>query len=129
MKIGPWLSIIAVALAYWLLSLLAVFYLTAPNWLFDVDFAQRHQAPATLIALSGSLERFHKAHGRYPTMEEGLRALKCGDKADYCIRRTYDPWGNEVRYRVPARYSKAGFDLWIEVPSEHGEPSEMIGNW
>ena len=89
-----------------ILSLLA--YMVAPRLMGVMGKAKPKIAQADLANLGTALDLFYLDVGRYPTTEEGLKALvvKPGDLAGwagpYLKRGTpKDPWGREYIYKCP----------------------------
>jgi general secretion pathway protein G len=79
--------------------------------------AQRKAVMADIENLRQALDAFRRDTGRYPSTEEGLRALTeepaarlPGWRGPYWKFRTNDPWGNPYRYSQPGRQGKP-FDL------------------
>ena len=51
-----------------------------------------------------ALDTYYAIHGAYPTMREGLAALRKpadGFEAGIMTSEMVDPWGNPYEYRVP----------------------------
>ena len=80
------------------------------------------QTKITESFVNGSLQTplmtFKLAVGRYPTTEEGLKALLEAPEAvsdrwkgPYVRNLPADPWGNPYQYRCPAVKSKDGYDV------------------
>ena len=77
---------------------------------------------AQITQLEAALEFFRIDNARYPTTEEGLRALVSPPPAlahsyrqgGYLQRGVVptDPWGNSYQYLAPGRHNPTGFDLW-----------------
>ena len=74
--------------------------------------------------------------GRYPTTEEGIKALETAPdslgerwKGPYVRNLPLDPWGNPYKYRFPAQKSKDDYDLWSNGPDGQPDTEDDIGNW
>ena len=106
-----------------------------------VQYLSRAKSEAAEIQirnLESALELYRLEVGRYPTTEEGLKALverprdtrvwngPYIDKKDGII----DPWGRPYQYRYPGRHAE--FDLWTwgadGKPGGEGENRD-IANW
>lgn len=90
--------------------------------------------------LNGALEMFRMNVGRYPTTEEGLRALvepPDDEEAAARWRGPYvkdpstlkDAWGRDFIYESPGTYNEDGYDL--SSPGRDGQPGtdDDITNW
>jgi general secretion pathway protein G len=105
----------------------------------DARVAAAHQDIATLL---NALKLYRLDNGRYPTMEQGLRALvekptvepippnwKAGGYLDSPTVRK-DPWGNDYQYLNPGLHGEV--DLWSlgRDGQAGGEgPDADIGSW
>ena len=98
------------------------------------------QTKITESFVNGSLQTplmtFKLAVGRYPTTEEGLKALLEAPEAvsdrwkgPYVRNLPLDPWGNAYQYRQPAAKSKDGYDVWSMGPDGKNGTEDDIGNW
>lgn len=74
--------------------------------------------------------------GRYPTTEEGIKALLEAPegiadrwKGPYITQVPLDPWNNPYQYRYPATKSKSGYDIWSMGPDGQSDTEDDIGNW
>ncbi len=87
-----------------------------------------------------NLMTFNTDCGRYPTTEEGLKALieapaqlKSNNRWEgpYITELPKDPWGNPYQYRYPSQKSNGRFkyDLWSMGPDGQNETEDDIGNW
>lgn len=81
------------------------------------------------------LMSFRVNMGRYPTTEEGLKALVTRPSEDavnwqgpYIKEIPLDPWGREYQYRYPGEKNPSGYDVWSLGPSGK-EGEDNIGNW
>lgn len=82
--------------------------------------AKVSMAKAHLSELEGALERFNIHMDRYPTVEEGLRALvdrpEGGGKTwrgPYVKELRRDPWDHEYSYRTRVdKNGTATYDIW-----------------
>jgi general secretion pathway protein G len=82
-----------------------------------------------------ALDAFQIDNGRYPTTEEGLRALltppaNCPNwKGPYVKRWPLDPWGNIYIYRYPGQHHPTSFDLSSLGPDGKPGTADDITNW
>ena len=82
------------------------------------------------------LDAFEVDCGRYPTTEEGIKALvEQPSNADewrgkYLKRGVpKDPWGNPYVYQCPGRHNTDGYDLYSFGPDELDGTDDDIDNW
>ena len=110
-----------------------------PQFMTTKHDARVSAAKAHIAELEAALERFNVHMDRYPTGEEGLKALlEPPDPNDKKWRGPYikqlraDPWGNPYQYRYPGIHHTSGFDLWSRGADGNdggeGEAAD-IGNW
>ncbi len=85
--------------------------------------------------LEVALDQFEVDAGRYPTNDEGLRALvdpPANVKAwngPYVKQVPHDPWGHEYLYRYPGTHNTRGFDLSTTgADGQEGTPDDQ-DNW
>jgi general secretion pathway protein G len=103
-----------------------------PQFIGTTEDAKISTAKANIVELENALERFNLNLDRYPTSEEGLKALTeapAGDegkwRGPYIKLLRPDPWGNPYQYRIPGTHHETTFDLW----STGGGSGKEIGNW
>jgi len=97
----------------------------------------RITAARTQIAqLEVALDAFEIDIGRYPSSNEGLKALveKPSDAEGWqqpYLKRDVpkDPWGNEYVYRYPGQYNEEGYDLYSFGPDRKQGGGDDITNW
>ncbi len=83
------------------------------------------------------LDAFEVDTGRYPTTEEGLRALieapagVNGWHGPYLKRNTVqnDPWGRPYVYVCPGSHNTNGYDLHSFGPDGQDGTEDDIDNW
>ncbi len=129
--------------AFTLLEMLLVLVIiTALAGVVAPRFARRSEQAritavlADIATLELALESFEIDTGRYPTTEEGLRAL-IQEPANVrqwngpYIRRGVpsDPWGNPYQYRQPGVHNSASYDLWSFGPDGREGGEDDIDNW
>ena len=110
-----------------------------PQFIGTKQEAKVSTAKASIAQLATALERFYIHLDRYPSTEEGLKALvepPPGEekkwRGPYITVLHLDPWGNPYQYRNPGIHRKSGFDLWSRGAdsADGGEgDGEDIGNW
>src|ERR1700722_1473198 len=91
-----------------------------PQFMGTTDDAKISTAKADIVTLENALERFNLKMDRYPTSEEGLKALAeapAGEEAKwganpYIKVLRPDPWGNPYQYRMPGTHHTSSFDLF-----------------
>lgn len=110
-----------------------------PQFIGTTHDARVSAAKAHVSELENALERFYVNMDRYPTPEEGLRALveapANGDKkwrGPYIKELRSDPWGNSYQYSYPGAHHPTSFDIWSRgadgVDGGEREGAD-IGNW
>jgi general secretion pathway protein G len=111
-----------------------------PQFMGTTFDAKVSAAKGTVAELENAVDRFYVHMDRYPTPEEGLKALvdPPADDADKKWRGPYikqlrdDPWGHPYQYRVPGAHHTASFDIWSRgadgVDGGEGEGAD-VGNW
>jgi general secretion pathway protein G len=128
-------TLIELMIVLFILGLLAA--LVAPRLMGRVGKAKQKTAQAQIQLLGTTLDLYHLDVGRYPTTEEGLRALKenpsnlpgwGGPYLDKAIPN--DPWGRPYVYKCPGEHgpydlSSLGAD---GAPGGDGE-NQDITNW
>ena len=110
-----------------------------PQFTGTTQDAKIKAAQANIRTLENQLEMFHVHMDRYPTTEEGLKALLAPPaegskswKGPYIADLRPDPWGGAFAYRCPGVRHKDRFDLWSRgadgVDGGEGMNAD-IGNW
>lgn len=110
----------------------------------QVDTARITTAEAQIKQLESALEFYRLDNGRYPTTEQGLRALveKPGTAPEPRRWRPegylqggqvpLDPWGEPYQYQQPGVQNPQTFDLWSlgadSAPGGEGADAD-VGNW
>ena len=110
-----------------------------PQFMGTPHEAKVSTAKASIAELESALERFYYNMDRFPSNEEGLKALvEAPASEDKKWRGPYvkilhaDPWGNPYQYRTPGVHRTASFDVWSrgEDGADGGEGKAAdIGNW
>lgn len=128
-------TLIELMIVLFILGLLAA--LVAPRLMGRVGKAKQKTAQAQIQLLATTLDLFYLDVGRYPTEEEGLKALR--DKVDnlpawggpYLDKAVpSDPWGRPYHYKSPGQHGP--YDLYSlgADGAEGGEgENQDITNW
>lgn len=122
-----------------ILGLLAA--LVGPRLVGRVGKAKVEIAKSQIALLESALDQYRLDMGRYPTTEEGLKALvepptdeegQAKWQGPYLKKRKVpkDPWGRPYHYRCPGEHGD--YDLWTYgadgQPGGQGENAD-ITNW
>ena len=111
-----------------------------PNIAGRGEEARRAAAKADIEAnLSASLDMYEVDNGRYPTTEQGLKALVTKPttapipprwKSSYLKKKKIpiDPWGRDYVYACPGVHNTEGYDLSSYGP-DGVESADDIVNW
>ena len=110
-----------------------------PQFIGTKHEARVSAAKGHIAALESALEHFNIHMDRYPTTEEGLKALleaPSGEekkwRGPYIQLLRNDPWGNPYQYRFPGPHRTSSYDLWSRgadgADGGEGESAD-IGNW
>ncbi len=121
-----------------ILGILAV--AIVPNVVGKSDKAKRTKAQSDIAVMEGLLDQLYLDMGRYPTTEEGLRALyyppeQEGEKwhGPYSKKPvTNDPWGRPYVYECPGTHSALPYEVmsYGREGKEGGEGDDAdIINW
>ena len=110
-----------------------------PQFVHTTKDAKISAAKGNVAELESSLGRFNVNMDRYPTTEEGLKALleaPAGEESKwrgpYISTLRDDPWGNPYQYRCPGMHHPTTFDVWSRgADGANGGEAENadIGNW
>jgi general secretion pathway protein G len=89
------------------------------------------QAKQQLIVLRATLEKFRADNGRYPSQEEGLRALVDPSPQGKYLTSEFalkDPWGRLIVYRLTTASEKEGYVLYSLGPNgvDDGKPDGSL---
>ena len=98
--------------------------------------AKNTAARTQINAFETALDAFEVEVGRYPTADEGLRALveqppgAQGWKAGGYIKQIpMDPWNNPYVYRYPGTHNTTGPDIFSMGPDGHEGGGDDLDNW
>ena len=110
-----------------------------PQFIGTASEAKVNAAKANIAELESALERFQIHLDRYPTTEEGLKALVQAPNGEeqrwrgpYVKMLRNDPWGVPYQYRSPGMRHPTSFDIWSRGSdkADGGEAEQAdIGNW
>jgi general secretion pathway protein G len=81
------------------------------------------------------IDTFEVDNSRYPSTDEGLRALmeapnNCPNwKGPYLKTWPVDPWGADYVYRYPGTHNPDGYDLYSVGEDGQEGTGDDIGNW
>lgn len=111
-----------------------------PEVIGQVDRARVAKAKEDIQSIETALTMFRLDNSKYPTTEEGLKALvqqptdptiRHWRPGGYLQRLSKDPWGNDYIYQYPGTHGK-DYDLYTlgadGQPGGDG-PNADIGNW
>ena len=83
-----------------------------------------------------AIDAYELDFGRYPSTEEGIRALIDPPQDPTRWRGPYlksgdpkDPWGNSYIYRYPGQHNPSGYDLYSFGPDRREGGGDDIDNW
>lgn len=131
-------TLIEIMVVVVILGLLAA--IIVPTVLSKVDDARVAKAKQDIQSLETALTMFYMDNSKYPTTEQGLKALTQQPTdptihnwkpGGYIERVSKDPWGNDYQYAFPGTHGKA-YDLY--TLGADGQPggdgiNADIGNW
>jgi len=110
-----------------------------PKFMGTTQDAKVANVKSNIAELESALERFNVHMDRYPSTEEGLKALveaPSGDdkkwRGPYISLLRNDPWGTPYQYSYPGTHKTSGFDIWSrgadKADGGEGDAAD-IGNW
>jgi general secretion pathway protein G len=131
------------ARAFTLIELLLVLVILAtlaalvvPKFTKRSEQAKTTGARTDIANIEVALDAFEIDCGRYPTSEEGIKALLdppgglTGWQGPYLKRGVpKDPWGNPYIYRCPGQHNVSGYDLYSFGPDGQEGGADDIDNW
>jgi general secretion pathway protein G len=107
-----------------------------PMIMGQAKHARTSAVQAEIAGLQTALDAFEMDCGRYPTTEEGLKALVDQPKGRGTWHGPYvkndvptDPWGNPYIYRQPGQHNVNGYDLYSFGPDGQEGGADDIDNW
>jgi general secretion pathway protein G len=125
-------TLIELMLVMVILAILAA--IVVPKFAGRSEQARVAAAKTDIASIETALNAFEIDNGRYPTSDEGLRALieqpeGLKNWKGYLPRLPNDPWGNPYNYRFPGTHTKDGFDLYSYGPEGREGSAGQIDNW
>jgi general secretion pathway protein G len=127
-------TLVELLLVLVILAVLAA--VVVPKFTKRSEQARTTAATTDISNLGTALDAFEIDTGRYPTSDEGLRALieapaNAKDwKGPYLKRAVAnDPWGNLYVYRAPGQNNASGYDLYSFGPDGQEGGGDDIDNW
>jgi general secretion pathway protein G len=116
--------------------------IVAPQVMRYLGSSRTQTAKVQVQNISAALELFRLDMGRYPTSEEGLRALVTAPgggatgmgvwNGPYLQQATAlnDPWGQPYRYRNPGQHGEVDvFTLGSDQADGGAKEAADVGNW
>ncbi len=98
--------------------------------------ARKSKAITEIGSFKTALQAFEIDNGRFPTNEEGLKALvqqpaglQNWKQGGYMESVPNDPWDHPYVYRCPGQHHPDGFDVFSMGPDGHEGGTDDIGNW
>jgi len=100
--------------------------LVATNFIGKVDEARQIDAQAQIGLLGQALDLYRMEKGKYPSNEEGLKAIQSYLKKEL----PKDPWGNEFHYKSPGDHGDYDLVSYGADNAEGGEGNDLdIVSW
>ena len=100
--------------------------LVATNFMGKVDQARQVDASAQIGLLGQALDLYRLEKGKYPSSEEGLKAIQPYLKKEL----PKDPWGNEFHYKSPGDHGDYDLVSYGLDNTEGGEGNDLdIVSW
>jgi general secretion pathway protein G len=138
-RASPWpvrgFTLIELLLVLVILAVLAA--LVVPRFTKRSEQARITGARTDIANIEVALDAFEVDCGRFPSTEEGLRALverpaaiTGWDGGPYLKRgMPKDPWGNAYLYRYPGQHNTNGYDLYSFGGDGQEGGSDDVDNW
>lgn len=111
--------------------------LVIPSLMGNKDRADRQKAVSDIVTLENALDMYKLDNGRYPTSDQGLKALVKAPqiapaprnyRSDGYIRRLpEDPWGNPYQLVSPGEHSL--IDIFSAGPDGEAQNEDDVTNW
>jgi general secretion pathway protein G len=142
-SVGRRLALRGLVRAFTLIELLLVLVILAtlaalvvPKFTKRSEQAKITGAGVDISNIDVALDAFEIDCGRYPSTEEGIRALLdqpqglTGWRGPYLKRGVpKDTWGNPYIYRYPGQHNVNGYDLYSFGPDGQEGGGDDIDNW
>ena len=127
-------TLVELLLVLVILSVLAM--VVIPKFTKRSEQARVAAATTDIANMGTALDAFEIDTGRYPTGDEGLKALveQPGGLKDWkgpYLKRAVvnDPWRNAYVYRQPGQHNTSGYDLLSFGPDGQEGTEDDITNW
>jgi general secretion pathway protein G len=127
-------TLVELLLVLVILAVLAA--VVVPKFTKRSEQARIAAATTDISSLGVALDSFEVDVGRYPSSDEGLKALveqpsNAKDwKGPYLKRAVVnDPWGHPYIYRAPGSHNPSGYDLYSYGPDGQEGGGDDIDNW
>jgi len=127
-------TLIELLLVLVILAVLAA--VVVPKFTKRTEQAKLTAAATEISYIELALDTFEVDCGRYPTTEEGLKALveqpsNADGWHDPYLKRGVpsDPWENAYLYRCPGQHNPSGYDLYSFGPDGQDGGGDDIDNW
>ena len=119
-----------------LVILAALAAIVVPKFTNRSEQARITAAKTDIANIEVALDAFEIDCSRFPSTEEGLRALisvppgLVGWSGEYLKKgMPKDPWGNAYVYRFPGQHSASSYDLYSAGPDGQEGTADDITNW
>ena len=133
---GIIVSVVTLIIGLILAVILGGALLFAPKFTKRSEQAKITGASAEIANLRTAIDAYELDFGRYPSTEEGIRALIDPPQDPTRWRGPYlksgdpkDPWGNSYIYRYPGQHNPSGYDLYSFGPDRREGGGDDIDNW
>lgn len=127
-------TLIELLLVLVILAVLAA--VVVPKFTKRSEQARVAAAKTDIANLDTAFDAFEVDTGRYPTSDEGMKALMEAPsnakdwKGPYLKRLVVnDPWGNPYVYRCPGVHNPSSYDLYSFGPDGQEGTEDDITNW
>lgn len=127
-------TLIELLLVLVILGVLAA--LVVPKFAGRSEQAKITAAKTDISRIEVALDAFEIDNSRFPTSQEGLRALYERPSNSETWKGPYlkrgvpkDPWQNEYIYEYPGRYNENGYDLYSMGPDLRQGSEDDVTNW
>jgi general secretion pathway protein G len=132
---GAAFTLIELLLVLVILGVLAV--LVVPRFTGTAERAKKQAASTQIETFKMALGRFEVDCGKFPTTDEGLKALieqpssVKGWQGPYLdsVAVPRDPWGNPYMYRQPGTHRPDFYDVYSTGTDGNDSGGENINNW
>ncbi|CNK32949.1 general secretion pathway protein G [Yersinia mollaretii] len=111
--------------------------LTIPSLMGNKDRADRQKAVSDVVTLENALDMYKLDNSRYPSTEQGLKALVTKPTIapiprnyrveGYIRRLPSDPWGNTYQLTSPGEHGAV--DIYSIGPDGVPQSDDDINNW